>query len=393
MRATDGKTIFVSIPTNERAERLKFEGVLDYAHGKPGCKWRLEIDPGGTLPRVAADFRRFSFDGVIAYVTDRTTRALLAGLRCPRVLIEDLEEPSKPVAGNKSVSIVCDHFEEGRAAARYFIERHHTRFAWVGPTHVTQWAERRRDGFVDALRESGFGCACYRPPKGEARNNFSLEIQKLAAWLGALPRPCAVFACRDVRARQVIAAANEADIPVPEGIAVLGVDDDEIVCQTTDPSISSITTSDHDIGYAAGQELDSLLRGRSRGHVRRTKSPGIVTRLSTDIEAVGDAYVAKALQYVRQHLNEPIDADRLAALVGLPSHALQARAEHAFGITLGREIQRIRLRTAAALLSGSDESVESIAETCGFASTSYLSLRMRKFYGKTPLQYRRSQRT
>ena len=383
-------TVFASIPTEDRAERLKLEGLLSYAHDKTGSKWHLQVDPGGLLPHILSNFKRFNFDGIIAYVTNPKTRADLARIQCPMVLIEDQQKPSDPLVGNGRITLICDHVAEGERAAQYFLDRHYSEFAWIGPTHATKWAEDRKRGFIGALQKRGMRCHCYQRPTGEAKDNFAVELPSLAQWLKELPRPCAVFVCRDARARQVITAATEVGIPIPEGLSILGVDNDKIICTTTEPSLSSITTSDHSIGYSAGRALNELILGRSAGGLIRARHPQVVTRMSTDAEAVFDAYVQRALQYVRQHLSEKFEAKDLAARVGIPTQALQAKCEKALGITLGKEIQRIRINAAASMLSGTQKSVEQVAGECGFVSTSYLSIKMKEYFDTTPLQYRKS---
>lgn len=342
------------------------------------------------MPHILSNFSRFNFDGIIAYITNPRIRTDLTRNSCPTVLIEDQLTPSDPLAGNGKTTLICDHVAEGKCAARHFLDRHYAEFAWVGPTHATKWADERESGFLAELRKQGMPCHCYREPTGEAKDNFALELPTLARWLKELPRPCAVFVCRDARARQVVTAATEVGIPIPEALAVLGVDNDEIVCTTTEPALSSIATSDHSIGYSAGRALNELILGRSAGGIIRARHPQVVTRMSTDAEAVPDAYVQRALQYVRQHLSEKFNARDLAAQVGIPTQALQSKCEKALGLTLGREIQRIRINAAASLLSGTQKSVEQIAGECGFVSTSYLSLKMKEYFDATPLQYRKS---
>ena len=389
MNGKGKKTIFVSIPTEERAERLKFEGVLAYAHEKLGEKWNLQTDPGGLLPCVIQG-KRMTFDGIIAYVTSARTRALLSQVKCPVVLIEDLNEPSSPLERRNATTLVVDHFEEGRKAAEYFLERHFTHFAWVGPTRRAAWADRRKDGYAATLSAHRHRVHAYPPVTGEARDNFAVEITRLSKWLANLPRPCAVFVCRDARARQVISAAAEAGLPMPESLAVLGVDNDEMTDTTVVPALSSIDTSDRVIGYTAGRILNELMLKRARGRVIRTHHPHIITRRSTDSDAIDDVLVRETLDYARKHLSEDLSAAALAQRANLPTHALQRRAEQALGITLGREIQRIRLAAALTRLTGSDKSVDTIARECGFVSTSYLSQRMKEAYGTTPLRFRRA---
>ena len=164
-------SIFVSIPTVERAERLKFEGVLAYAHEKPGPEWQIQADPGGLLTDIVKDPRRFHIDGIIAYVTDDKTRSVLSRSKCPTVLIEDLNEPNRPVCRTHVLTLICDHLAEGHAAASHFLSRHFSNFAYVGPTRPATWADIRQRGFSESLSASGFPCAVYPRPSGSARDS------------------------------------------------------------------------------------------------------------------------------------------------------------------------------------------------------------------------------
>lgn len=388
MRRKSAYSVFVSIPTEEHAERIKLEGLLSYAHEKRGSKWHLQIDDGGLLRHITSNFSSFHYDGVIAYVTSNVQRRELSKLSCPTVLIEDLQDPAEPIVRPNVATILCDHYEEGKRAALHLLSLHFRDFAWIGPTQKCLWADRRRQGFADTIRAHGHTCRCYPMPHGEASRNFSVELPAMAKWLRRLPRPCALFVCRDIRARQVITAANITGITIPDCLAVLGVDNDEIICTTTTPSLSSVSTSDRIIGYTAGRTLDRLLLGQAHGKVLRSNHPTVITRMSTDADAIRDPYVARALQFVRNHLSDKFDAQTLASHVKLPRQALQIRSGKVLGVTLGREIQRIRLAAAATALLNTDSSVDMIAHECGFASTSYLSLKMKQAYGKTPLAYR-----
>ena len=227
------------------------------------------------------------------------------------------------------------------------------------------------------LMRRGFSCHVYSPP-GDLTN-----------WLRNLPKPCALFAARDLRARQVLDSAEEAAIAVPQELAVLGVDDDEIMCTTTFPALSSIPTFDRSLGYAAGRALNMLMTGKSHGGIIQTRHSQVVTRRSTDVDAVGDPFVARALTWSRQHLDGKLDAVSLAQAIGYSPRALQNRAVRSLGTTIGKATQRLRLSSALELLANTNIPIAGIAERCGFSNTSHLCLRVREATGMTPLAYRR----
>lgn len=371
MSGTSRKKVLVSIPTESHAERMKLEGVLAYAHEKKGERWDLEIDVGGR--------HKPNLDGIIAYVKSDKERREILGRRLPTVLIEDLMTPTSFSRRPDVVTLLCDHAAEGRTAADYFRERHFQNFAFVGADDRRQpeWAVHRKEGFERRLAEHGFACAAY---------DLGCPFP---AWLKSLPKPCALFAVHDLRARQTLAALEACGISVPDEVAVLGVDDDEIICTTSSPALSSIPTFDRSLGVAAGRALNEIFAHRAKGRVIRTRHTQVITRFSTNIDALGDPFVAKVLSWARNHLDAKLNAESLAKRIGYSKHALQIRTERALGTTLGEAIRRLRLNEALQLLERTDDPVSEIAVRCGFTSTSHLGLRTKESTGLTPLAYRK----
>jgi len=359
------RKVLVSIPTEQHAERLKLEGILEYAHEKSGDRWDIVLDVG--------HWQRSGLGGIIAYVTSSAHRRQMLAARVPTVLIEDRLEPKSFSRRSDVVTILCDHVAEGRTAARYFLDRHFRNFAFIGTD--AEWSRRRGRGFARTIEKCGFTCRAVT-----------------ADGLRELPRPCAVFAAHDILARRVLAAAERFGIAVPDELAVLGVDDDKVMCTTSAPALSSIPTFDRSLGYAAGRALNELVAKRSGGRVIRTRHTQVVSRTSTARDAVDDPFVARTLDWVRNHLTEKLDAESLARRIGYSKQALQIRAERALGVTLGEAVKRARLDAAEGLLADTDTPVGEIAERCGFASVSHLSLRIKEAHGITPLAYRRNAR-
>ena len=371
------KNILVVIPTGDYAERLKLDGVLKYARDKVGARWNLKLCLDSHFRFPPLETCRLKFDGIIAYVQSTTERHKLLQTGKPTVLIEDQFDPVNPTRCKGVASIICDHVAEGRTAATYFLARHFTNFAFVGVSGKVMWSELRRQGFEAELRKHGLGCAGFSG-KG-----------KLGVWLKSLPKPCAVFAARDLRAREVIDAAEEFGIAVPQEIAVLGVDNDEILCTTARPRISSIPSFDRSLGYAAGRVLNALMTGRSKGGEIRTRHANVVSRQSTETDVIDDPFVKKAITYIRLHLDDDLSARRIADSIGYSASALKEHFAHTLGTTVSETVRRLRLAGARELLTGTSLPIEEIALRCGFSCTSHLCLRMREAEGITPLVYRR----
>ena len=375
------RKILVTMPTINRPERLKLDGILAYAHEKVGERWQIILD-FGALSGSPAPLSSLRADGVIAYIDSDARRREIVAAKLPAVLIEDALSPRYGSRAKHVVTLLCDHVAEGRAAADYFLARHFRSFAWLGPETETDWSRARHEGFVGRLGEAGFHCT-----------DITGTEDSLPHRLASLARPCALFASHDFRARQAIDAAATAGISVPRDLAILGVDDDVAICTTVSPALSSLPTNDVRLGYAAGRLLNELLRKTAEGgRTIRFAAHRIVTRLSTDADALADRFVADALRHARSHLADRLDAATLARRVGYSKHMLQIRAERALGHTLGEEIRQMRLTAAKELVAETDLPIADIAESCGFTSVSHLALRFRENLGMTPLAWRRQSR-
>ena len=371
------KRILLTVPSIGRDERAILEGLLDYIHGFCRSQWQVEIDFGeqDCCP-IRIDPK--DYDGFIDLVFSPEQRAAIRRRHAPTVLIEDVLRPSA-APGPKTVTLMVDHRSEGETAADYFLARHFRSFGWYGDDVPSDWNADRRKGFTDRLKQAGFDCS-----------EFSGPTEDLKSWLSALPKPCAVYAVYDMRARRLIDMAVRAGFDVPNDIAVLGNGDDRIVCNTTAPTISSIRCCYRILGYNAGRVLAKRLTGHAPGgRLIRIRNTHVVSRLSTDVDAIEDHSVAEALTYVRNNLHARLGIDSISRKVGRSKHFLQDHALRQLGHPLGEEIRRIRLNAARKLLSVTDLPIAEVAETCGYNSVSHLSLRIKEASGLTPLAYRR----
>lgn len=385
------RRILVSIPTNSYAQRHVLEGVLKYARERHGDNWRLQLDLGGFVCQRLKCFADWKCDGIIAYIDDPSARAHFLSAKLPTVLIEPFLSPhSKIPARKNTVTFVNDDMLEGETAAKYFLARHFKSFAYIGSSEKTPWVRLRERGFVKFLQSQGYSCKVYPELMDDEREDFAREMPRLVKWLKDLPRPTAVFTPHDLRARQILTAADAADIDVPGHIAVLGVDNDELICETATPALSSISTRENLHGYACGRALEELFRGHPGNRVIRTAHTHVVSRASTDINAIDDPFVARALNWAHHNLSTGASVDAIAKGIGYSKRMLQIRARRSLGQSLSDEIRRLMLTSAAELLSNTDKSVSDIAAVCGFTSVSHLSLRFKKHYQQTPLAYRKA---
>jgi LacI family transcriptional regulator len=219
------------------------------------------------------------------------------------------------------------------------------------------------------------------------------ERKSIAAWLNTLPKPVGIMTGNDVRGMQVLETCILQKIPVPDEAAVVGVDDDQLLCELSNPSLSSVAWNLEKAGFRAAELLDGLMSGRNACPQRIEVDPlWVVSRQSTDVVAVEDQEVAAALRFIRQNANKPIGVNDVVAQISLSRRSLELRFENCLGRTIRTEIERMRIMRTKQLLQETDMSVAKIGQVAGFSSLSYLCKVFHRETGETPAQYRRRNR-
>lgn len=214
------------------------------------------------------------------------------------------------------------------------------------------------------------------------------EQEFLAHWIGELPTPVGLFACDDDRGREVLEACTLAGIKVPTDVGVLGVDNDEVFCDLSDPPLSSIAQNAETSGYRAAELLDGMMR-KKIGKPRRivVEATGVIARRSTDYLAVGDE-IATALKFIRDHNGKNISVEHVVREAATSRRSLEKTFRTSVGRTIHEEIQLVRLDLAKRLLLETPDSVEKVGHMAGFGSTPYFIQFFLKWVGKTPRRYR-----
>lgn len=383
------KRILVVIPTSTLTQRQLLEGLLEYAHESATAPWQFHLDLRDLNRQRLRDLKSWSCDGIIAYILSDRERQDFIATGLPAVFIEPTLSKPLPHMPRNVISFINEHATEGRTAANYFLERRYTSFAYIGTAKPTFWSDERMRGFSEWLKESGFAPIIYPAPPVREQNDFALEAVHMTKWLRRLPHPTAVFCVHDRRAQQVVATATAAGMRIPEDVAILGVDNDEILCEMTMPAISSIPVNDHERGMAVGEAMARLLERRPVKRVHITRHDTVVTRSSTDAQAIADPFVARAIAYVRAHLSERPSIPDIARAAGCSKTVLTLRAQRVLGHSIHDEIVRHQINLAIESLANTSRTVEEIAQTCGFCSASHLGMRLKEATGHTSSHYRR----
>ena len=385
------KQILVVFSKFDLTHRQMLGGILKYAHENCASTWRTQLELRDIARRDLATLKDDGFDGIIAAVINPADRRKYFASGLPVVLYEPtLAKWDRSKRPARSVTFFNDHMAEGRTAAEYFIERGYRKFAYVGTLGSIAWSEARRRGFVSTLSRKGLRCAVYPQPPAQVKIDFMHEEKRLVKWLSQLPQGTALFAVHDERAQQIVSLADRAGISIPEHIAVLGVDDDELLCTTASPTLSSIPVNATETGYRFAKALDDLLHGRPHVPVIRTCHTRVITRQSTDISSIEDPFVSRAVDYMRQHLGDSVGGKSIAVAARCSLRTLQMRMLATLGRTPKEQFAFLRRTEAVSLLANTSMSVDQIAHACGFCGSSHLGLHLKRHLGLKPLEVRRN---
>ena len=364
-------------------ERNMCRGILDYA--KAHGPWRCHLVEGRAEEQLL-NLKKERFDGLVAAGGERKTNAAYAAVGAPFVLLE----PRPEMSGSPVPTVSGDSRAIGALAAAYYLERGYKSFAFVGETNRWFWSAERRIGFVEALAKAGFGCAVYDSFTARERRSWTAERPRMERFLLSLPRPTAVFAAMDGRARRVVNLCAEIGLRVPEDIAVLGVDNDPLLCESTVPPLSSIRTGGYRRGLIAAEMLDALMHGRPVERRSVVQEPiSVVTRGSTGYDAMSDPVIARAVSFIRENAaSSGIGVADVVRAAGCSRRYLERHFRARLGRSVRDELLQERLGRVKSLLETTGLTIEEIAARTGFARGNHLASLFRRETGETMRQWR-----
>ncbi len=328
--------------------------------------------------------------GIIARIEDQRMADKLRKLRCPVV----------DVLGQRAFegipSFDTDSNVVAQVAADFFLRSGFEQFAYSGYKGVP-FSDRRGDAFASYLERKGKRVLFVPSETGAGKAGHIQAVEergiaaekRIAEWLSVQQRPLAVLACNDVRAQQVLNACREYGIRVPEEIAIMGVDNDDVLCELCDPPLTSIEPDTERLGYEAAALLDRLMAGeRPRTGVTLLPPRRIVERTSTDMVAIDDPIMVQAIRFIRQEVGTGIAVKDVLANVGRSRTDLEQRFRRWLRTSIHAEILRRRLERVSTLLKQTDLTLSQIGNQTGFSTAAHLCRLFQKHFGVTPTTFR-----
>ncbi|QHT58531.1 DNA-binding transcriptional regulator [Paenibacillus lycopersici] len=377
------KQVALLIETSNEYARGLLSGVNAYL--REHASWSVSLGEYGRNHIDLTWLNDWHGDGIIARIENEHTARFIRESGLPAIdLSASRRLPSLPCVETNDRSIAI-------MAADHYLERGFKHFGFYGDSRF-QWSTYRGTFFQDYLRSKGFGCHSYDTPS-DALHEQPPHAGKDAffQWLRGLPKPIGIMACYDIRGQQLLEACRLAGIAVPDEVAVIGVDNDALLCELSNPPLSSIQTNALKTGYRAAELLDRMMAGEAPGSLIELIEPiRIQVRLSSDVLAVEDKIVSDAIRFIRNHAHEDIQVQDLLGHFGISRRVLESRFQKALGRTPHDEILSVKLKLVKRLLEETKLPLAAIAERAGFKHTEYMSVAFMRETGIRPGRYRKN---
>ncbi len=345
--------------------------------------WSVFLEQRDLSKKPPAWIANWNGDGIISRATTPQLLTAVAATGVPLVELTDRQDGSTlPRVRSNDAAI-------GRMAAEHLFERGFQRFGYCG-FQDEAWSKRREEAFVDAVQSAGWSCDVYNSAwYGKAARTWEAEQIRLVDWLQKFPRPFGIMTCNDLRGQHVLDACSTIELAVPEEAAVIGVDNDELLCRICAPPLSSVIPNAEGVGYRAAELLAELMDGGTTIQAEHLLEPlGVATRQSTDVVAIDAPEIAAAVRYIRENACRGISVDEVTANVDVSRSTLERQLRKYLGRSPQEEIRFVQVKRAKELLLTTDLTVENMAVLCGFEHSEYLHVVFKRVTGLTPGQFR-----
>ncbi|MBB3209327.1 LacI family transcriptional regulator [Rhodopirellula rubra] len=375
----NSKRVALVIETSKAFGRGLLQSISRYAHLHG--RWALSFEERGLDDPLPDGLTSEQYDGIILRTRLQSQMRAVLQTSIPTVCVGEENPPGAFAVG-------CDETTCSELAAEHLVERNFRHFGFVGMAGYV-WSDRRRDAFVRFVRDAGYDCSVIEPNGKDRRIKTWEPIRdQLEDWIVSLPKPIGVMCCYDVMARIVLEVCEGQSISVPEDVAVIGVDNDEVLCEVSQPPLSSVMHDTKQIGFEAAAMLDKLMRGETVSPSVIVAPTGVKTRRSTETLAIEDRDIAAAVAFIRRHACDGIEVNDVVDRVPLSRRTFERRFREQVGRSPLAEIRHVRMTRVKQFLIETDLKLDVVAAHSGFRNTPYMSAQFRKTFGVTPGQFR-----
>ena len=348
--------------------------IMGFAHySKLHGPWLFYKEPIG-LKSCIPSLTSWKPDGII--MRDSIITKELLKLKIPTILaVHDSKYPQNlPVIKTDSYSIA-------KMASQHFIEKGLKNFAFCGFDNY-DWSKERRIHFSRFNNEAGFKTHIYIPPKRIKKNGCENELHYVTDWVNRLPKPVGIFACNDDRGQYILEVCKLLNLKVPEEVAVMGVDNDSLVCNISDPPLTSIALNVESAGYEAAKLIDNMIDKKKVYFKQIMITPSyVVQRQSSDILAIDDFLVVKAISFIKNNAKNKVLVKDVAKAININRRSLERRFKKTIHRSIAKEIKYTRIELISKLLIESDFTISQITSFFNFTDVEHISRYFKKEKG------------
>lgn len=371
------KNVALLVETSSVYGRELLAGIVQYM--RMHNQWSVFLEQRDLWQQPPTWLSSWRGDGVISRATTTKLLEALAKTGVPLVDVTDRHNAAQRPQVRSDDEVI------GRMGAEHLIERGFKRFGFCGFLGEA-WSQRREAAFVESLSEKAAGdCRRFNSRwHGPTARPWEAEQASIVKWLSGFEPPFAIMACNDIRGQHVIEAAAKLDLAVPEQVAVLGVDNDELLCRVCSPPLSSVMTNAVMVGFRAAEVLDRLMNRQPIDQPLQLIKPlGVAPRQSTDVVAIDDRDIATTLRYIREHACRGLTVEEVVRNNPVSRSTLERQVRKYLGRTPQEEIRHVQIKRAQELLLTTDLAAERIALLCGFTHPEYMHVVFKRITGQT----------
>ena len=373
------KRIVLLIESSREFGRQLITGIARYSrlHG-PWSFYKEQIGLKSSIPHLT----NWKPHGII--MRDSLINHELIGLKIPTILVQHDSALSKelPVIVTNSAAIA-------RMASEHLVERGFKNFAFCGFDNF-EWSNNRKHYFCQHNAEAGFETYVYSSPRKKIIIDWENEQQHVCNWLKTVPKPVGLLACNDDRGQHILEVCKRLNFKVPEDVAVIGVDNDPMVCETEEPPLTSIALNVEAAGFEAAKLLDQMIDHHTleRQHIHVSPTH-IVQRQSSDILAVDDTEVASAIRFIKENAKNKILVSDVVKATNISRRTLEQRFKKAIHLSIYDKIRKVRVELITKLLLETDFPISHITSFFNFTDVEHISRYFKKEKGIGLLKYRK----
>ena len=387
------------------------EGIASYSrlHGP----WSMYFEPQGLGAAPPEWLSTWDGNGILARIDDQVMADAVLATGLPAIDLRGrLPDLELPFIGGNNESIT-------RLAFDHLRDRGLRQFAFCGvPAGQMRTLDLRRAHFEQHVEAAGFSCSTYtgestgkskrrRSPSRQTADagtpgipaadfgnrGWEDEQTDLADWVKSLPKPVGIMACHDPRGYQLVDACRRASVQVPDQVAIVAVDNDPVLCLMANPPMTSIDTDGIRIGYEAASRLHHMMIGETDSAAPMLLEPKkLIARRSSDMLAIDDPDIAKAVRFIRDHACDGVRVDAVVRHVAMSRSVFERRFKKFLGKTPKAELLRIQIERSRQLLTETDLGMAAIADQAGFSNEKYFSDAFFRQTRQRPTDFRKETR-